>query len=227
MRDTLFLIASTIVLFVPGPITGQDASKRPQAEPLDVEMFYQFSETDNDAEVTIDIESGRALESLVITGPDGRTVATVRSTDDLGLAAIEFESAEPSVEEVQRAYPEGGYRFSGRAVDGTNVHSRIGLTHGVVAAPDFFNFNPCNQEVDSTVPVTVAWNPVDDAAGGYEIIVEQDDTGANFRSTLSPAATRFVIPDGFLAPGLEYEIEMKSVAAGGNKTSASCEFSTR
>jgi hypothetical protein len=35
-----------------------------------------------------------------------------------------------------------------------------------------------------------------------------------------------VIPDGFLAAGLDYEIEMKSVAAGGNKTSASCEFST-
>jgi hypothetical protein len=40
-------------------------------------------------------------------------------------------------------------------------------------------------------------------------------------------STSFVIPDRFLAPGVEYKIEMKSVAAGGNKTSASCGFCTR
>ena len=77
-----------------------------------------------------------------------------------------------------------------------------------------------------TGSVTIAWNSVAGADGGYEIIIEQDDTGANLRTTQSPDRTSFVIPDGFLAPGLEYEIEMKSVAASGNKTSVSCEFST-
>jgi hypothetical protein len=81
--------------------------------------------------------------------------------------------------------------------------------------------------VDPTVPVNIAWSTVAGADGGYEIIMEQDDTGANLRITRSADSTSFVIPDGFLAKGLEYEIEMKSVTAGGNKTSASCEFTTR
>jgi hypothetical protein len=150
----------------------------------------------------------------------------VRSRDDLGLAEIELESAEPSVEEVQAAYPEGTYWLWGRAVDGTWLFDRIDLTHAVVGAPDFFNFSPCNEQVDPTASIAIAWNSVAGAAGGYEIIIEQDETGANLRVTQSPDRTGFVIPDGFLAPGLGYEIEMKSVTAEGNKTSASCEFST-
>jgi pyruvate/2-oxoglutarate dehydrogenase complex dihydrolipoamide acyltransferase (E2) component len=66
-------------------------------------MFYQFSQTGNDAEVTIGVESGKAIDVLAVDGPDGRRVASVRSADKLGLAEIELESAEPSVEEVQRA----------------------------------------------------------------------------------------------------------------------------
>lgn len=65
------------------------------------------------------------------------------------------------------------------------------------------------------------------ADGGYEIIIEQDDTGANLRATQSADRTSFVIPDGFLAPGLEYEIEMKAMTAKRNKISASCEFATQ
>ncbi len=227
MRTTPLMTASAAVLFLSGPIEGQHIAHPSRPEPLDVEMFYQFSQTGNDAEVTIGVESGKAIDVLVIVGPHGHRVGTIQSKDNLGLAEIELESAEPSVAEVQRAYPVGVYRFSGRAVDGTRLEGRIGLTHDVVAAPDFSTFSPCNEEVDPTNPVSIQWNLVAGASGGYEIILEQDDTGANLRITLTSGQTTFVIPDGFLAPGLEYEIEMKSVTAGGNKTSASCTFNTR
>lgn len=228
MRRTLLLSVSTIGLLAIGPLHGQDATAPhlSGAQLLDLEMFYQFSETDQDAEVTIGIESATPIESVVIVGPRGRMVATVRSHDRLGLAEVELESAEPSVAEVQRAYPRGQYWFFGRAVNGTLLHGRTTLTHDVIAAPDFFDFSPCDQEVASTMPVTLTWNPVAGAAG-YEIIIEQDDTGGNLRITQSGDRTSFVIPDGFLRPGLTYEIEMKSVTTGGNKTSASCEFSTQ
>lgn len=227
MRATPLMIASAAFLIVSGPIDGRPDPRPPRSEPLDLDMFYQFSQSDNDAEVTIDVESSKAIEVLAIVGPNGRRVATIRSTDGLGLAQIELESAEPSVEEVQSAYPEGTYRFSGRSADGTRLEGWIGLTHDVVDAPDFFTFSPCNQEVDPAYPVMIEWNLVAGAAAGYEIIIEQDDTRANLRITLSADKTSFVIPDGFLASGLEYEIEMKSVTAGGNRTSASCEFRTR
>ena len=191
-------------------------------------MFYQFSATDDDAEVTIGIETpDHPIDSLVILAPGGRTVANVRSRDRLGLAEVELESAEPSVEQVQHAYPEGTYRFVGWSVDGHLLHGQAAITHDVVAAPDFFNFSPCGQQVDPHSWVTIAWNSVAGAVGGYEIIIEQDDTGANLRVTQGADRTSFVIPEGFLGPALEYEIEMKSVTATGNKTSASCEFSTQ
>lgn len=226
MRTTASMIAAA-VLVVSSPIDGQHFGQPPASAPIDVEMFYQFSQTGNDAEVTIGVESGAAVDVLAIVGPRGRRVATIHSQNNIGLAEIELESAEPSVEEVQRAYPEGIYEFSGRAVDGTRLRGQIRLTHDVVAAPDFFTFSPCNEEVDPLNPVSIQWTLEAGAAGGYEIIIEQDDTGANLRITLSPDKTSFVIPEGFLVPGLEYEIEMKSVTAGGNKTSASCTFSTR
>jgi hypothetical protein len=227
MNSKLFLLAAVVGVVAVDTSQARNAEWASPAEPLEVDMFYQYSATDNDAEVTIDIESGIAIDHLTALAPDGHTVVMVRSQDGLGLREIELESDEPSVEAVQRAYPEGRYLFSGQAVNGALLVGRIRLTHDVVAAPDFFTFGPCNQEVDSRAPVTIMWNTVAGADRGYEIIIEQDDTGANLRITRSAESTRFVIPDGFLAPRLTYEIEMKSVTAAGNKTSASCEFSTQ
>lgn len=227
-RRSLALCAPTAAcLLATHPAPASDRQSAPKEE-LDIEMFYQFSATDEDAEVTIGIESpDHPIDSLVIFAPGGRTVATVRSWDGLGLAEVELESAEPSVEEVQRAYPVGRYRFRGRSVDGSLLHGRARISHDVVGAADFFNFSPCGEEVDPSSSVTIAWNSVAGAEGGYEIIIEQDDTGANLRITQGADRTSFVIPAGFLAAGLEYEIEMKAVTAEGNKTSASCEFSTQ
>jgi hypothetical protein len=228
MKCTLLLVGPAALLLAVCPGHARNGQPVARAEPLDIEMFYQFSATDEDAEVTIGIESpDHPIDHLFVVAPGGRTVATVDSKDHLGLAEIELESAEPSVEEVQRAYPEGHYWFWGRAVDGTRLFGRVHLTHEVVGAPDFFRFSPCNEEVDVGSAVTIAWNAVAGAEGGYEIIIEQDDTGANLRVTQHPGRTSFVVPEGFLVPGLEYEIEMKSVTADGNKTSASCEFSTQ
>jgi hypothetical protein len=211
VSSNVFLLAAIAAVAGVGPSQAHDASQLWPAEPLEIDMFYQYSATNDDAEVTIDVESSIAIDRLTVLAPDGHTVMLVRAGDHLGLRHIEVESDEPSVEKVQRAYPKGRYLF----------------THDVVAAPDFFNFSPCNEEVDPNTPVTIAWNTVVGADGGYEIIIEQDDTGANLRITRGAGSTSFVIPDGFLVPGLKYEIEMKSVAAGGNKTSASCGFSTR
>jgi hypothetical protein len=210
-----------------GPSQAHDKQPAKPAS-IDIEMFYQFSATDHDAEVTLGIESpDHPIDFLFIVAPDGHTVAKVQSRDRLGLAEVELESAEPSVEEVQRTYPEGIYRFWGKSIAGRPLVGRIELNHEVIAAPDFFNYRPCNEVVDADTAVTLAWNTVPDAEGGYEIIIEQDDTGANLRISLGAGATHFEIPGGFLVAGLEYEIEMKSVTAAGNKTSASCEFSTR
>ncbi len=228
MNPKLLLLAVVAVVVAIGAILPGAALQSPPVEPeeLDVDMFYQYSATDDDAEVTIDVEADIAIDHLIVRGPDSQKIVSVASHNQLGLREVEVESDEPSVEEVQLAYPEGDYSFKGRAVDGTFLVGEAEITHDVVAAPDFVDFSPCNEVVDHSVPIAITWNPVSGADGGYELIIEQDDTGANLRITISAGSTSFVIPDGLLAPGLDYEIEMKAVSAQGNKTSASCEFST-
>jgi hypothetical protein len=226
MKTDMLFVAISATFLVVLPSYAQKTRHAPPPQPLDIEMFYQFSATDEDAEVTIGIESpDHPIDFLAILAPHGRRVAAVRSGDRIGLAEVELESAEPSVEEVQREYPAGTYTFIGKSIDGTRLFGRAEITHNVVGAPDFFMFSPCAGTVDAGSSVAIAWNSVDGATG-YEIIIEQDDTGANLRVTQGRDRTSFVIPDGFLASGLEYEIEMKSVMDEGNKTSASCEFET-
>jgi hypothetical protein len=53
------------------------------------------------------------------------------------------------------------------------VREPIILGHEVAGAPDFFNFSPCNEEIDHTGLITIAWNSVAGAEGGYEIIIER------------------------------------------------------
>lgn len=224
MKGRVLFAAAAAMIWASGSTFA--GGQPPRKAALDLEMFYQHSTTDDDAEVTIGVEMpDHPIDFLAVVAPDGHTVATVRSRDRLGLAEVELESAEPSVEAVKAAYPTGVYRFLGWSVDGTLLRGRATLTHDVVGAPDFYNFSPCNEEVDARSSVAIGWNSVAGAVG-YEIIIEQDDTGGNLRVTQGAERTSFVIPDGFVAAGLEYEIEMKAVTAGGNKTSASCEFST-
>ena len=137
MKFLVSLIAPAASLFAVQPSYAEPGHRVPKPAALDIEMFYQYSATDDDAEVTIGIESpDNPVDALLIVTPSGRAVAVVRSGDDIGLAEIELESAEPSVQEVQQAYPEGVYWFWGRAADGaalvrpSRAHARRGWSTG-------------------------------------------------------------------------------------------------
>jgi len=53
----------------------------------------------------------------------------------MGLKEIALETAEPSIEGVKAAYPEGTYRFFGRTVSGARIFGEAVLSHGVVPPP--------------------------------------------------------------------------------------------
>ena len=69
MKSTLLLVPAALLLAV-DPGHARNGDHVPRTEGLDIEMFYQFSATDEDAEVTIGIESpDNPIESLVIVTP--------------------------------------------------------------------------------------------------------------------------------------------------------------
>jgi hypothetical protein len=58
---------------------GWQSTARHRKAELDLEMFYQYSATDDDAEVTIGVGMPEhPIDFLAIIAPDGHTVATVR-----------------------------------------------------------------------------------------------------------------------------------------------------
>ncbi len=102
MNSNLFLLAAVAGVAVVGPIQARSANQQSPPEPLEVDMFYQYSATDDDAEVTIDVESSIAIDSLTVLASDGHRVMYVRSGDNLGLREIEVESDERDRDEVRR-----------------------------------------------------------------------------------------------------------------------------
>ena len=187
MKSALLLVVPVVSLWV---TPGRAEAARPLAKAeLDIEMFYQFSATDEDAEVTLGIESpDHPIDSLMILAPDGRTVATVRSRDVWVSRRSSWRApSRPWKRCSGRIRRERTGSWAGRS---TAHCRRIEITHDVVGAPDFVNFSPCDQEVDPTSSVAIAWNSVAGAEGGYEIIIEQDDTGANLRVTQGPRSNQ-------------------------------------
>ncbi len=61
MNCHVFLLAAVVAF---GPSQACNADQQSPVEPLEVEMFYQYSTADDDAEVTIDVESSIAIDRL-------------------------------------------------------------------------------------------------------------------------------------------------------------------
>jgi hypothetical protein len=71
----------------------------------------------------------------------------------------------------------------------------------------------------------IAWDPIDDIES-IEVIVENEDVGAEMLVPLPADATSLHIPEEFLEPDTEYKVEIIAIGENGNKTIAEREFVT-
>ena len=188
---------------------------------------FEQNATDGDVEVVFQVKGGdEGLAKLVMVAPDGRTVARFEAPDasTLGIRQFEFESPEPrDVAGLKAAYPEGVYTFTGSTVTGEALHGTATLSHALPATAS--NLRPGEEDVVSAEDPEISWAARDDVAA-WIVEIEHDGLEVNLTARLPGGATSFTVPDGFLRPGMEYDLGLGSVAEGGNISYVETSFTT-
>jgi len=194
------------------------------------EATVRFEQNASDGDVEVVFDAGGApegLSKLVVRSPDDRVVIDFTAPDGstMGIRTFRFESPEPSdVAALQAAYPQGVYTFSGKTVSGVELHGKATLSHELPATVSFLN--PAEESEDvSTKGLKITWSPVKGLAA-YIIEIEQEELHLNMTATLPASAASFMVPDGFLLPGTEYNLSIGTQSAIGNRSFVETSFET-
>jgi hypothetical protein len=203
---------------------AEDAAAAAGVPFADAELFFELNATDDDLGLQLFVDSDDGWKRAKLLDPDRREMLLFQAEgrlSRLGITELRFESAEPSPEEVLALFPPGEYRFRGRTVEGDFLTGSATLSHDFPAEP---TFTPADGEVVDARNTVVEW----DAPGAeqVEIIIEQDELEHVLDVTLSGDARRLRVPAQFLAPGLEYKIEVLSTGENGNRIISESTFRT-
>jgi hypothetical protein len=190
----------------------------------DAQLFFELNSTDNDLGLQLFLDTDDGWKRVRVLDPSRNDVIefeTAGKLSHLGLTELRFESSEPSPQEVLALFPPGQYRFRGRTVEGDQLASNATLSHDFPPAPTIM---PSAGEVVDPQDLVVTWTAPE--AERVEIIIEQDELEDVFDVTFSGETRRLRIPRQFLQPGLEYKIEILSIAENGNRVIAEGTFET-
>jgi hypothetical protein len=203
---------------------ADDAAKRFP----DARVKFEQNATDGDVEVVFEVTGGAAgLTALRVVAPDGRTVVDFSAPDSTkyGIRSFAFESPEPKdVAGLKAAYPEGAYRFDGRAVDGKAFQGEATLSHQLPGTAGFVQPGPGARAVP-VLGLEIRWTPVAGAAG-YVVEIEQEELGDALKVTLPASATRVSVPNDLLRPGTEYKLAIGAFTENGNVSFVETSFET-
>jgi hypothetical protein len=192
----------------------------------DVRIFFEFNSTDNDLGVQVLLD-GEGWNRLEIDDPRGVRILDITaggSLGELGLTELFFESSEPSPEEVLGLFRAGKYEFEGETVEGEELEGEARLSHKLPPAPVILVPAVPGEELDRTNAV-IEWQAIPGIAG-FEVIVENEDVGAEMTVPLSASTTRLHVPEEFLDPDTGYKVEVLAIGENGNKTISEREFVT-
>jgi len=179
-------------------------------------------------EVVFEVEGGEeGLAELIVVSPDGRRVVDFKAPDSstLGIRQFRFESPEPSdVESLKAAYPEGVYEFAGKTSSGAELVGNSSLSHRLPAAATFVRPAPAAEKVSMT-DLEISWSAVEGVAS-YVVEIEQDELNVRITALLQGSSTSFTVPNGFLLPGMEYQVAIGTVSGEGNISFVETSFTT-
>jgi hypothetical protein len=189
-------------------------------------VHFEQNATDGDVEVVFEAKGGaEGLDRLTLTAPNGRVVAdfTARDTLALGIRQFRFESPEPKdAARLMAAYPEGEYAFAGSTTSGTRFEGRATLSHALPATASFVR-PAADAEGVPVRGLVMTWAPVADAEA-WIVYIERGEL--HVTSRLPGSVNSFVVPDGFLEPGVEYTMGIGTVAKSGNASYVEASFTT-
>ena len=184
--------------------------------------------TDEDVEVVFEATSGDiGLATLRVAAPDGRTVIDFKSPDSkLGIRRLVLESPEPTNDgRLQKDFPAGAYTFTGSTVKGEKLSGKATLTHQLPGPASIVRPRP----KEKNVPVKglqLQWTAPKNLASCL-VVIEDEETGVKLlQATLSGTATTLAVPDGLLASGREYKVEVGTVTREGNRSTVESNFTT-
>jgi hypothetical protein len=200
-------------------------------------LYIEHNSTDEDTGVH-GLFDGVNWKNLCVYDPRGRLILKVdpkRQFRTQSISGIFFESAEPPneevpIEEIFARFPEGRYSVRGRTENGKRLRGSAIFTHKIPAGPEVIY-----PQDGSTIPASglvVMWNHVTTTIDGepiertgYEIIITKenaDDPNGFSRPVYDvhvPASvTSLSVPNEFLEPGTEYELEVLALEVSGNQT---------
>lgn len=222
----LVLAGATLVWGPPG--LAPDKASGASAPFDEASVHFEQNATDGDAEVVFAVSGGEeGLAKLTVVSPDGHTIIdfTAPNASPLGIRHFDLESPEPpDVESLKAAYPEGVYTFTGATATGDEFHGESTLNHTLPPTISFLEPGEDAENVD-TRDLKITWTPVENLAG-YIIEVEQDELGVSVTAKLPGSATSFAVPNGFLSPGMEYNLGIGTISDEGNISFVETSFTT-
>ncbi len=214
----------------------------------EAELFFELNDTDGDLGIHSSID-GEAWTELEIEAPNGRELLEIELQSRLkrqGLTQIEFESAEPTFDELDpetffHRFPPGEYEIEGETHEGDELESVAILTHLLPAPPANVHVQgqasaeDCDAEelpvVDGEEPVVISWDAVTHShpelgetnepieVVQYQVVVEREEpTELVFSVELPPSITEIEIPASFIALSDEFKFEILVREASGNQT---------
>ena len=210
----------------------------------DARPIIEFNTTDGDVGFHVEL-GGDPWKKVSIFDPSGNKLFDVQNQGSIGtqgLSSLNFESAEPPLDEVPldeflTRFPAGEYTFIGETVEGETLTGIGEFTHNLPDAPVVIS--PADGEVVDRENVVIAWEPVS-SPDGIEIEVyqlqlypvdppegeEPIDLNIDLTFEVPYFVTEVIIASDFLAPNAEYAYELMAVEASGNRTFTISSFKT-
>lgn len=212
----------------------------------DANVFFELNDTDGDLGIHALID-GEPWKRLEIEDPNERRMLLIRVTGRLrrqGLTELFFESAEPTFDELNpedffERFPEGTYEVEGLTLDREELESEAEVTHLLPSPPIENNLEvsgvDASDDCDENVPVVdkpivISWDPIDLShpelgrtnepieVEQYQVVVEDEDSGATLSVELPPDTTSYEVSDDFIGLNSVFKYEVLVREESGNQT---------
>ena len=241
----VFLVAVVALILVAAAPGLLAHANKENVELEDATIIVEVNSTDEDAGFQIFLD-GEGWRRVSIYDPNWRQIFKVKTRGGVreigGGTELFLETAEPEYEgdldelqELLDLLPPGEYRFYGRTVEGDWLHGTAELTHIIPAGPEIVA--PYEYAVlDPVNPVVIEWEVVDSAIIlpeeatlniiGYQIIVDDEQSGNSFEVTVPEDVTEVTVPNQFLNPNRPYSFEVLAIEESGNQTITESFFCT-
>jgi len=224
-RPAKSIALSTMLCLVSGmALAGGKPCPEPELE--DSVMYAVFNSTDVDAQLILagGLEDG--LTKVEITGPGGMVDIDAEFEDgrNIGQADFQFDTPEPSLAELMRAYPAGQYRFSATTTSHCTLRSSVKLSYRLLPAP-VIAFPTEDSYGVSAAGFTALWEEIPDAEA-VRLAVEEEESSIALVVDLPGDTTSFDVPATFLKPGILYTMDVIAIADNGNQTVSDVQFTT-